>query len=1184
MRLLLCLLPVSPNRRCFARFGAVLLGAILIAASSAPLSLAQDPRGLISGRVLDPSGAAVPDAEIKVTQTATNVTTRSISNEQGIYEVRYLLPGVYSVRVTAQGFKTYDRSGIEVRVADRIALDVNLVVGDVTELVTVKAEAPLLEASTASLGTVVGQRRIEDLPFHGGNTFRLAQLAAGVISFVAPNLPTELTAIEVVARIGVNGTPQGSTEFTIDGAPSMFGTAPSYAPPPDLVSEFKVQTATYDAGIGRAPGGVINVAMRSGTNQIHGTLYEFHNDDHLQSMDLFQRQFLYNPATGPVTDAKRKQAVPQNVFNRYGATMGGPMVLPKLYNGRNRTFWVYGFEGYRRVRTEPGSFYFTVPTLAERIGDFSSLLALGPQYQIYDPATIAPASGGRFSRQPFPNNVIPRSRLDGAAQNILNYWPAPNTTGTADGRNNYFRPRRTWDEFASHSFRMDHNLRDNHRIFGRVYYTDQTWRGAGQVFDNNATGRRRLRTSEGFGFDDVYTFSPSLMMNFRYSLARFAHRFEPLAFGFNLASLGLSPSLINLIDPQAVTFPEIAVDGYQTLGSYASSSYTNYHVWAVDFTKTHSAHSIRLGYEFRLYRECTYNFTRGTPRIEFSTAWTRGPLDSSAASPIGQGLASFVLGIPTGGSLDINASAAEQSASTAFYLQDEWKVSRRLTLNLGLRYDYDGPATERFNRSVRGFDFASSSPIEAYAKAQYGLNPIPEIPVDRFRVIGGLTFAGVDGQPRRLWNGDKNNFSPRIGFAYTLNDKTVARGGYGIYYVPLGVDRMSVNQTGFSMRTAIVPSTDNGLTFVASLSNPFPQGIQQPAGASGGLMTNVGQGVSFFNTNPKNGYMQRWSFGLQRELPAGVVSEVSYVGNRGTKLGVDYPLNPMPIQYLSRSPVRDQGTIDYLSAKVPNPFYPLLPGTDLAAATVNRSQLLRPFPHFTGISVAQPVGYSWYHSLQATAERRLAQGFSLQANYVWSKYMEATSFLNSGDSKLEEAISPDDRQHHFTASGIWNLPLGRGRALFTGLHGLMQHLIGNWSVQAIWQTSTGAPLTFGNVLFVGDITKIALPKSERRIDRWFNTSGFERNAAKQLGSNFRTFPSCLSGVRAPGINLWDVSLIKRFAVTERVRVQLRGEFLNAANRSHLAAPATAPTNTLFGQITSTTGFPRQVHFALKVQF
>ncbi len=1156
----------------------------LIVALAAPLTYAQDPRGQIAGRVLDPSGAAVPNAEILVTNTATNVAASSISNERGIYEVRYLLPGVYSIQVTARGFKTYLRSGIEVRVADRLSLDLNLVVGELAESLTVKAEAPLLEASTASLGTVVDQRRIEDLPVHGGNTFRLAELAAGIISYVAPNLPTELSAVEVVARVGVNGTPQQNTEFTIDGAPSMFGTAPSYTPPPDLVGEFKVQTATYDAGTGRAPGGAINVAMRSGTNRIHGALYEFHNDDHLQSMDLFQRQFLYNPATGPVTAAKRKQAVPQNVFNRYGASMGGPVVLPRLYNGRNRTFWIYGFEGYRRVRTEPGNFYFTVPTPAERGGDFSSLLALGSQYQIYDPATIAPAAGGRFSRQPFAGNIVPRPRLDATAQKFLDFWPAPNTTGTADGRNNYFRPRRTWDEYANHSVRADHNLSGNHRIFGRFYYTDQTWRGAGQVFDNKATGRRRLRTSFGFGFDDVHTFSPSFMMNVRYSVARFAHRFEPLSLGFDLRSLGLSPALISLVDPQAVTFPQITVDGYETLGGYPSSSYTNYHVWAADFTKTRGAHSVRFGFELRLYRESSYDFTRGTPRIEFGSAWTRGPLDSSAASPIGQGLASLLLAIPTGGSMDINASAAEQSTSTAFHFQDDWKVSRRLTVNLGLRYDYDGPTTERYNRTVRGFDSVSSSPIEAAARARYALSPIPEVPLDRFRVTGGLTFAGAGGLPRQLWDGDRNNFSPRLGFAYTLTDQTVARGGYGIFYVPLGVDRMSVNQTGFSTRNAIVPSTDNGLTFIASLSNPFPQGIRQPAGASGGLMTNVGQGVTVFNTGPKNGYMQRWSFGVQRQLPARVVGEVSYVGNRGTKLAVDYPLDELPASYLSRSPVRDQDTIDYLTAKVQNPFYPLLAGTNLAAATVNRSQLLLPYPHFTGISVAQPVGYSWYHSLQATAERRLAQGFSLQANYVWSKYMEATSFLNSGDPRLEEGISLDDRQHHLSATGIWELPFGRGRPLFTAAHGLAQHLIGGWTVQAIWQASTGAPLAFGNVLFTGDVTKIALPKSERRIDRWFDTSGFERNAARQLQNNFRGFPSRLSGVRAPGVNVWDASLIKRFALTERVRAQLRGEFLNAANRSHLTTPVVAPANTLFGQITGTTGFPRQVHFALKVEF
>ncbi|MCL5746627.1 MAG: TonB-dependent receptor, partial [Acidobacteria bacterium] len=950
----------------------------LIVAALLPFAslMAQDSRGLISGRVLDPTGGAIPRADIKTINTATNVVSSSTSNEQGIYQIRYLLPGMYRIEVAAQGFKTYVRPAIEVRVGDHLVMDIPLEVGTVTETMNVTAAAPLLEAGTATLGSIMDERRIQDMPIHGGNTFSLARLAPGINSFVAPNLPTELSATNVVSWFGVDGTPQQNTEFAIDGTPSMSGRMPSYTPPPDLVSEFKIQTATYDASVGRTSGGAINVALKSGTNQLHGTLYELHNDAHLQSMDLFQRQFLYDPASGPVTDAKRKQAYPYNVFNRFGGSLSGPWYVPKLYDGRNKSFWIFGYEGYRRVRNEPGGNYFTVPTLKERQGDFSDLLALGGVYQVCDPATTTPVAGGRFSRQPLAGNIIPASRISPVARKILQYWPEPNTAGTADGLNNYYRPRRSWDRFGSYNGRVDHNATERYRIFGRYYKTSQIWTGGARVFDNNATGALLHRDSQGGGLDQIYTFSPSLLLNVRYSFARYITFNQPYSAGFDLVGLGLPTSLVGQLDPAAIQFPNVTPDGYQPLGNGNNNlSVTNYHVAAADFTWTRSAHSLRFGMEQRIYREHNYNFAGGAPALDFAANWTKGPLDTAAAAPIGQGLASLLFGLPTGGGVTINSSGAEQSTASSLFIQDDWKIARKLTLTCGLRWDYDGAITERYDRSVRGFAFTTPNPLEAQAKANYAKNPILEVPPDQFRVLGGLTFAGVGGQPRALWNAPRRNFSPRAGFAFSVNPKTVVRAGYGIFYVPIGADRSSVNQTGYSTRNTLVPSLDNGLTFVGTLANPFPDGLRQPVGSAGGLLTNAGQAVSFFNENPKTGYMQRWSLSVQRHLPANLVSEVSYVGNRGTRLEVSQPLDSLPVKYLSRSPVRDQTAINYLADKVANPFYPLLPGTGLSAATVNRSQLLLPYPQFTGVSVTQPVGYSWYHSLQATLERRFSKGF-----------------------------------------------------------------------------------------------------------------------------------------------------------------------------------------------------------------
>ena len=403
----------------------MLLRITLAALLLGSFAIAQDSRGRISGRVVDPSGSVVPNVLIAVTNNDTAVKASSITNEAGTYDLPYLTPGMYTLSATASGFKTYDRKDLQVRVGDRLAIDITLDVGQVSESVTVSEQAPLLEASTATIGRVVDSRRILDLPLPGGNALSLARLAPGVVNLAVPNHPSLGPAVEVMSSLTVNGVRSGNTEFTIDGTPSMWGTNAAFAPPTELVSEFKVQTAAYDASVGRSPGGNINVVLRGGTNQPHMALYWFHNNQHLQSLDLFQRQALYNPATGPVTDAKIASVNPRNILNRFGQTFSGPVMIPKVYDGRNKTFWIFSFEGLTRPGVERGNTFFTVPTAAERQGDLSALLKLGSNYQIYDPFSTVTAANGRFSRQPLVGNLVPQNRLDKTALNLLQYWPAP---------------------------------------------------------------------------------------------------------------------------------------------------------------------------------------------------------------------------------------------------------------------------------------------------------------------------------------------------------------------------------------------------------------------------------------------------------------------------------------------------------------------------------------------------------------------------------------------------------------------------------------------------------------------------------------------------------------------------------------------------------------------------------------
>ncbi|MFB3827427.1 MAG: carboxypeptidase regulatory-like domain-containing protein [Bryobacteraceae bacterium] len=1163
--------------------GIITVAAALVVLSAAPISQAQDARGRILGRVTDASSAVIPGAEVVATHTEMNTRVTARSNEAGNYDLPYLLPGPYRIDVEAQGFKHYTRQPIEVRVGDAITIDVAMELGNITEHVEVTAEAPLLESASASISSMVDHRQLSDLPIGGGDVMFLSQLAAGVTTAQAPGHNWLPSAVDVMSNLNVAGTPNGSSEFTLDGISNMTRSSVSFAPPPDMVQEFRVQMATFDASLGHAAGGTVNMSLRAGTNELHATADWGNAPNPWQANSFFTNKQIYDLSTGPVTEEKKKRLAPPRMVNRYSATAGGPVYLPKIYDGRNRTFWTYGFQGFNR--RNPNNDYFTVPTSAERSGDFSALLALGPNYQIYDPATIAPAAGGRFSRQPLPGNRIPASRLDPLAQKYIQFYPAPNVAGTADGRNNYQVTSANSNDFRQNMVRVDHNMSERHRIFSR--YTE-SWLNfyRGNYFNNEARGLNRYRIQHGAGFDDVYTFSPSFLLNVKYGFTRFLESDYPFSTGYDLSKLGLPASLVSSIDPQGVAFPLVNVDGYASLGEGGGDQFiTNYHTWNAAFTKSSGNHTLRWGMEYRLMRENTVSYGNAAPQFDFSTLWTRGPTDTSPTAPIGQGLAALLFGVPTGGSIDLNASRAEQSGFGGLYFQDDWKVTRRLTVNLGLRWEFETSPTERFNRSVRGFDFSTASPISAAALKNYTAKPIPELPVSQFRTMGALTFTGAGGQPRGYYETSKKIFAPRVGWAYQLNARTVLRGGYGIFPDVVGIDRNHANQAGFSQRTNLVPSLDNGQHFRASLANPFPDGVLQPAPV--GPATYLGRAISFFPDKYATGYMQRWSFSVQRELPGRSLVEVGYIGNRGTRLNTTRQLDSTPRQYLSTSPERDQAVIDYLGAAVPSPFYgiPEFAGSGITGVNISRGNLLRPYPHFNGMTTPDPSGMSWYHSMVARMEKRFTRGYLMNVNYTWSKYMEAVAYLNDTDPTPTHVISAADRPHRLTVTGIYELPFGKGKPVLSGAGGLLQALFGGWQTQAIYMFQSGPPVGFGNIIFRGDLHDLVLPRYDRSPERWFNIdAGFERSNQKQLGSNIRAFPLRLTGLRADGDNYWNASLHKEFAVRERFKLRLRTEWEGALNHPSFAAPNTAPANTLFGQVNSTRGEARRIFVGLKLMF
>lgn len=1180
-----------------------------IVACAAAISLAQEFRGSITGRVVDNNGAAVANATVTVTNTATNTSTATTTNESGDYTALYLVPGSYSITVEASGFKKASRQNVEIRVGDRLQLDLRLEVGNVSETVNVTADAPLLETNSASAGQVIDQRRISDLPLSDGNPFVLSRLAPG-ISYVGDLKFSRPFDNAGTSSIVADGAP-GRNEFTLDGVPNMAsgggGGRVAFVPPADAVQEFKVETASFDGQQSHTAGATVNVTLKSGTNGLHGTVYEFVRNDVLSANDFFLNRT--NLAANPSRDRDRDGKADRDPlrYNRYGFTVGGPVWLPKKLFGpaavdlRNRSFFFFAYENLPDVFPEPGQ--FTVPTLKMRNGDFSELL---PSIVIYDPAT-ARAEGSRVRRDPFPGNIIPANRISPIAKNYLSFYPLPNQQGNAQGQNNFISGNPRTDTFHSESFRFDQTLSEKQRFF--IRYTHNSRREARGNWTDvvngiRPTGNFLFRINDGGAFDHVYNFGPTLVLNSRVGFSRFnepsirQHQGE-----FNPASLGFPQQTAALFGPEQY-LPRFEISGYSALGdSVGGGSTHNIYSAQSTLTKIAGRHSLRFGYDWRSYRENGFGAGHAAGRYDFGANFTRGPLDNSTGAAVGQSLASFLLGVVTGGTIERNAARSNQALYNGVFVHNDWKVTSNLTLNVGVRYEYEGATNERYNRNTRGFDFTASSPIEAAAKAAYAANPIPEITASAFQVKGGLLFANDDN--RSFWNADKNNVQPRAGFAYKLNDKTVLRGGWGIFTVPFVI--AGANQPGFSQSTPITASVNNGLTFLADLANPFPTGVLSPPGASLGLATFLGQGVSFTPLDLNNTQAQRWSFGIQRELPGNWLVELQYVGNYGYDGVVGVSLNGVPRQYLSTSAFRDQNminTINFLTATVPNPFRNLIPGTGLNGATVQRQQLLRPFPHFTGVSGARNDATSDYHSGQLRVEKRFSRGYTMLVSYTWSKFLETANLLNETDTEFERRFSNADIPHRLVVSGVWELPFGRGRKFGGAWHPALNVIAGGWQVQGIWNWQSGRPtLTIGNVYYNGDITKLKTDIKSKNVDGTvFDTSGFyfhdaavqtngvddpnkQRNDPRiQLSGNIRTLPSRWAGFRGQGLNLWDLSVSKNFSFTETIKLQLRGEFLNAFNHPVFNDPNLTPNNANFGRVTSQNNLPRNVQIGLKLIF
>jgi hypothetical protein len=1154
---------------------------LAVMALAAPVQ-AQEFRGTITGTVSDPSSAILPGATVTATNVDTGVTASAVTNAEGIYLIPFLTPGRYAVSAELMGFKKLVREGVEVRIGDRITIDLALEVGQLQEVVSVTAESPLLDVASASQGQVIDERRIALLPLSDGNAFTLARLAPGVaytgdLKFSRPFDNAGTSGI-------VSDGAAGGNEFTLDGTPNMAsGRRVAFVPPAGAVSEFKVETAAFDAQQGHTSGATINVTIKSGTNNLKGEGYWYYRDESLSKNDFFLER------------AGRPKA--EMSYDRFGGYAGGPVL-------KNRTFFFGAVEWLYDEFPEPGQ--FTVPTEKMRNGDFSELLAAG--IVIYDPATAVRRPDGRIERQPFPGNIIPSGRISPIAREYLKYYPAPNQAGNAQQQNNYISSNPRTDDFYSISFRGDHKLTSQQNVFVRYTRNDrQEARGnwAGEVNGIRPIGNFLYRINDGITADHVWTISGTSLLNVRGGWQRFQEpNVRQHEGAVNPASLGFSSATASFFGPTQY-LPRFEIGGLTAIGeNVGGTSVHSIYSFQPTYTRIAGRHTFRGGYDFRMYKESGSGPGRAAGQYDFANNFTR-QLDNSPNVATGQQMASFLLGIPTGGSIERNAERLNYAPYHGAWFQDDWKVSDRLTLNLGLRYEYEGATYDSGDRNVRGFDPNATLAISSAAQAAYARNPIAEIAPSAFQVRGGLQFAGNGGSG--FWEADKNNWQPRLGAAYQLNDKTVVRAGFGIYTSPFVI--AGVRQNGFSQATPITPTLDNGLSFVANLANPWPNGVLDPPGSAQGVNTFVGRQLDRFVydvATVRNQQNARWALTVQRELPASWLLEVGYVGSRGYDLTVEQNENTLPRQYLSTAPSRDQATINHLTTNVPNPFAGLLPGEGLNGSTTQRQQLLRPLPQFQDIQTWRYDGWSDYHALQSRVERRFTQGYTVLFAYTYSKFTDATYMLNFIDDEPYEAAADADVPHRFAFSGILELPFGRGKRWGNDANGLVNALIGDWTVTAIASIQSGRPISFTdrgrNLYFNGNPDALTADYSGSVDDPVFDISGFyfsdaavqtngqvdptrQRNDQRiRLANNVRYWPHRLGNLRSQALNEWQMSFVKKMNFTPRVRGQVNIELLNAFNQTIFSAPNTDPTNANFGKVTSQFNLPQSVQLAFKLLF
>jgi hypothetical protein len=1125
----------------------------VILLSGSVKAFAQETTGSILGTVRDSTGAVVAGARVVVTNAGTNVSSEVASNDTGAFDVPYLAPGTYSVSVNAAGFKKFVQQTIVVNVGSRANLDVTLEAGVVSEEVRVSAAAPLLDTTSASGSAVLDNEAVRSMPVFGNMSALVVRSLPGIQWTGQPNyvaLHSVLGASQISAAGGAGGN-----EFSLDGIPNTGRIRRlGFIPSTDAVDEVRVSSSEFDARQGHTANAVVNMVTKSGTNDFHGTLSFLHWQERWNGTPTFTKavrgaQIGAALAAGNTALAEQLRQQPLQTSGRsntYAANVGGPIWLPHIWNGKDRLFFFFSFNGFRENKSEEvTAINRTVPTAAHRLGDFSDLLKLGPQYQIYDPRT-AHMVNGRVVRDPFPNNQVPI--LNPLYNAIVKLYPLPNnpTAGPADP-NNYIATATPFNwKYKAFQNRVDVNTSSKSKLNGKWSYNDfledrgdwtyETARG----LNSNGLVRRNI----GIGIEYVRTLNSTTFLRFTAGYNRFieGNQLDAVQTSYDAAKIGL-PGYIDARAGANQRLPNINFSSYSNL-SDVFPGFTRVSVadTAGEISRVFNRHTVRAGYDFRL----NYNATNGPGNSEgqyqFRNSFVRACDASGSAAPcnlvnstpaIGLEWAAFMLGVPTSVFIDRNDTLYMTNRFAGVYIQDDWRISQKLTLNFGFRYEIEGGFRERFNRGISQFDPLAQLPIADAAKAAYARNPIPELPISQFDVSGGSLYLGVNGAPATL-NLAQPAYMPRLGLAYQWNSKTVIRGGYGLFHDTNNVLNWGLDQFGFSRSTGTTLTNNAGLTLLNTnltgadckanvancqtiLSDPFPvrsdgTRFNDPLANQLGEMARVGRGFTFVDRDWKRARQQRWRIGVERELSSNMIIEVAYLGSYtdnitsvNTNPGdaqVTRRLDFLPQQYWATGLVPRPSNDAFLNTRVPNPFNisnfqflqtqnPTL-YQDMAsngfftASTILRSQLLRAFPQMNGLFIAREADATLkYHHLETSFTRRLSHGIQLIASYQWASSQIRDFFQNEFDARPVYRQNPNYYPHSFRLNGIFELPFGKGHR-FLAKGGVFSKLLGGWQAAPVYYLQSGRTYDFPNLIFFGNTRDIMLRKGQQTPDNWFN--------------------------------------------------------------------------------------------------